>query len=147
MPSTVQASEEFSVAASQSKCWEFFSNLENIGSCIPGCEDVSEIDETTAKFRVKFKVGYLSKTFELKARIRESVPTSHLSFTGEGTDAAISGSLDLRSESEYVVVKYGIEITAVSVTGKTAIAMLGKDLVRKQVTEFATCVKSKLEVS
>jgi len=43
-----------------------------------------------------------------------------------------------------VGVKYRIEIRPVSVTGKTAIAMIGKDLVKKQATEFALCVKSKL---
>lgn len=145
MPSLVQASEEFHVNAHQDVCWKFFSNLENIGLCIPGCEAVSRIDDASAIFKVKLKVGYLSKTFELKAKIKESVAPSHLVFTGEGSDAEINGSLDITAGEKGSSIKYGIEIVPVSVTGKTAIALIGKDLVRKQTSEFASCVKSKLE--
>lgn len=145
MPSLVQASEEFHVKATQELCWRFFSNLENIGACIPGCESVTRIDDSTASFRVKLKVGYLSKTFELKAKIKESNAPSHLMFTGEGSDAEIRGSLDIKGEEGGAAIRYGIEIVPVSVTGKTAISLIGKDLVRKQTSEFANCVKAKLE--
>lgn len=74
-----------------------------------------------------------------------------MSFSAEGSDAEIKGIVDLISEGagrkdfENTIVKYNIEIKPISVTGKTAISMIGKDLVRKQASEFATCVKSKLE--
>ena len=145
MPSLVQASEEFHVNALQDVCWTFFSNLENIGLCIPGCEAVTRIDDTSGIFKVKLKVGYLSKTFELKAKIKESIPPSHLVFTGEGSDAEINGRLDIIPDEAGASIKYGIEIVPISVTGKTAIALIGKDLVRKQTSEFAGCVKTKLE--
>ncbi len=147
MPAVVRASERFLVRTTQENCWAFFSNLENIGACIPGCEEVSRIDGATAIFRVKLKVGYLSKMLELRAKIKESVAPTHLSFTAEGSDAEITGSLDLKAEGSDIAATYSIEIVPVSVTGKTAVAMMGKDLVRKQASEFATCVKAKLEPS
>lgn len=147
MPSSVQASEEINVIASQEACWKFFSSLENIGGCIPGCEAIFRIDDYTASFKVKLKVGYLSKTFELKAKITESTAPSHLKFTGQGSDAEINGDVEIRDGANGTSIRYGIEIVPVSVTGKTAISLIGKDLVRKQATEFANCVKSKLESS
>ncbi len=134
------------VRSDLAKCFSFFTDLSNIGSCIPGCERVTPIDATTANFRVKVKLGYVSKTFELKARLKDVRPGEHLSFTAEGSDAEITGLVDLSSGQDGTVgVRYNIEIRAISVTGKTAIAMVGKDLVKKQAEDFAVCVKKKLE--
>lgn len=145
MPS-VEAIEKFEIAANQEKCWSFLSNLQNIGSCIPGCESVSMTGETSAEFKVKVRVGYLSKTFLLRAKLVELVPPRHLTFNAEGQDAEISGNLDLNgSQEKLTTLNYKIEIKPVSLTGKTAISMLGRDIVRKQASEFASCVKSKLE--
>lgn len=143
----MEASEQFEVSASQTKCWTFFSDLSNIGSCIPGCESVTKIDDTTAQIRVKLKVGYLSKTFEMKAKLKEVQTPSHITFTAEGPDAEISGDLDIHSaeDNQHVAVKYKIEIRPISLMGKTAVTMMGKDIVKKQANEFASCVKTKLE--
>lgn len=128
------------------KCFAFFTDLANIGSCIPGCEQITPIDVKTASFKVKVKVGYISKTFELKAKLKDIRPSEHLSFTAEGSDAEITGLVDLSSGQDgNVGIRYNIEIRATSVTGKTALAMVGKDLVKKQAEEFAYCVKRKLE--
>ncbi|HZW55245.1 MAG TPA: SRPBCC domain-containing protein [Nitrososphaerales archaeon] len=145
MPSTVEASEEFTIAAPLERVWSFFTDLSNVGSCIPGCETVNRIDSETASFKVKVKVGYISRSFEIRARFKELIQPTHVSFFGEGSDAEISGNLDLTQNPDSVAVKYRIEIRPVSVMGKTSIAMIGKDLVKKQASEFASCVKSRLE--
>lgn len=139
-----QASEEFQVNAPLEETWKFISDISNVGRCIPGCEDVRQIDETTALFRIKFKVGYLSKTFELKAKILEKITGEHLKFSASGQDAEIAGVIELQNvdPEKSTNVKYSIEISAVSATGKTALALLGKETVRKQTSEFAACVKT-----
>lgn len=144
---TFQASEEIRVDSSLEETWKFICDISNIGRCIPGCEDVHQIDETTALFKIKFKVGYLSKTFELKARISERIPIVHLKFTASGQDAEIAGSLELSDDergSGSTIIKYSVGISAVSATGKTALAMLGRETVRRQTSEFASCVKAML---
>ena len=145
---TVEASEQFEINASLDKCWNFFSELSNIGSCIPGCESVIRIDDTTAELRVKLKVGYLAKTFQMKARFKEVLPPGHIAFVGNAPDAEVSGDLDINHTEigSRTAVKYSIEIRPISVVGRTAVSMMGKDLVKKQVSEFVLCVKAKLEV-
>jgi carbon monoxide dehydrogenase subunit G len=124
----------------------FFSDIVNVGNCIPGCESVSSIDQVSAIFKIKLKVGYLSKTFELKAKVIDRSEPTHIAFTAEGTDAEITGDLQiLQLSREKTDVKYVIEIRPISITGKTAVTMIGKDLVKQQASEFAACVKSKLE--
>ena len=147
MPSSVEAAEQFEVKADLATCWTFLSDLSNIGSCIPGCEGVTKLDDMTAEFRVKLKVGYLSKTFEMKGRLKEVRAPSHLNFTADGPDAEISGNLDLdrAGPGSHTNVNYRIQIKAISVLGKTAVTMMGKDLVKKQASEFSLCVKSRLE--
>lgn len=106
------------------------------------------IDQTTATFKVKVKVGYLSKTFDMKARYREMNEPSRLTFSADGPDAEISGIITINAKQEdpgVSLVKYRIEIRPISVTGKTAVAMIGKDLVKKQSGEFAECVKTRLK--
>jgi carbon monoxide dehydrogenase subunit G len=146
LPSIVEASEEIIVHKGKEECYAFCTDLANIGSCIPGCEQVSVLDSQSAVFKVKVKVGYISKTFELKAKLKDVSPPNYLSFSAAGSDAEISGRIDLAPRSDQDTgIRYSIEIRPVSVTGKTAISMIGKDLVKKQASEFASCVKKKLE--
>jgi carbon monoxide dehydrogenase subunit G len=141
------ASERFEVENSLQDCWKFVSVLSNVGSCIPGCEEVRPVNDSTAFFRIKFKVGYLSKSFELKAKILETRPPSFLKFVGSGQDAEIGGEIELNSQegASKTEIKYTIEINPISATGKTALTLIGKEIVRKQTNEFATCVRTTLE--
>lgn len=68
-----------------------------------------------------------------------------MKFTGEGQDAEVTGTVDLVSFSDKTKIRYNVEIKPISVTGKTAVTIIGKDLVKKQASEFASCVKSRLE--
>ncbi len=147
MPSTIDSSSQFQVNSDIELCWDFLTSLQNIGSCIPGCESVTTLDEKTAIFRVKVSVGYVSRTFELKARFIQIVPRTHISFGGEGKDAEIVGTLDLSPGNQPGItsVQYSLQIRPVSTVGRTAVAMLGSDLVRKQAESFAHCVMAKLE--
>jgi len=149
MPSAIDSASEFQVNADPKRCWDFLASLQNIGSCIPGCESITPNDDKTAVFTVKVSVGYVSRTFELKARFVELVPYSHMSFSGEGRDAEIMGTVDLRPGNQPGVtsVKYSLQIRPVSTVGRTAIAFLGRDLVRKQAESFANCAKAKLETA
>ncbi len=148
MTSIVETKENFDVRAGQMRSWDFFSNISSLAACIPGCESIVVLDDRSARLRVRLKVGYISKSFELKTTLNEMRPPFYLSFTGESPDATITGTLELESEKtegESCHVSYTLQIRALSVTGKTAIAMIGKDLVRRQATEFANCVSSKLK--
>jgi carbon monoxide dehydrogenase subunit G len=144
--SSVEASEDILIHSELGKCFSFFTDLTNIGRCIPGCEEVRALEQNRAIFRVKVKVGYISKMFEMRAKLKEIRANEHVSFGAEGTDAEINGEVDfLPAENNQVKISYTITIKPLSLTGRTAVSMLGKDLVKKQASEFASCVKQRLE--
>lgn len=147
MPSTIESANEFEVKADLGRCWTFFTNLGNIGGCIPGCESVTPVDDRSAIFTVKFSVGYISKTFQLKARFKDVVPKSLVSFVGEGSDAEAVGTVGLRAGGSpgVTMLSTTLQIRPISALGRTAVALLGRDLVKRQAEAFASCVKSKLE--
>lgn len=145
LPSSVEASEEIQIHTELGKCFSFFTDLVNIGACIPGCEQVVPQDSLNATFKVKLKIGYISKIFELRAKLIDIRPKEHVSFAGESPDAEITGKVDFVKD-DLVTIKYSIEIKPISITGRTAISMMGKDLVTKQASEFAACVKERLEL-
>jgi carbon monoxide dehydrogenase subunit G len=142
----VEASEQFTVKSSQRACWDLVSTLPSIGSCIPGCESVTAIDDLSALFKVKVKIGYVSKTFEMKAVVIDTEPLRRLSFRAEGKDAEIHGSLLVEPlENSEVKISYQIKLIPISMIAKTAVSMMGKDIVNKQASEFASCLRSRLE--
>jgi uncharacterized protein len=147
MPSVIESANEFEVRAELKRCWAFFTNLGNIGACIPGCESVDPIDDKSAIFTVKFSLGYISKTFQLKAKFKDVVPESLVSFVGEGSDAEAVGTVALREGGSHGVTLLStrLQIRPISALGRTAVAMFGKDLVKKQADSFASCVAAKIE--
>lgn len=147
MPSTIESSAEFEVMADLGSCWSFFRDLKNIGGCIPGCESVTPLDEKSAAMRVKFSIGYVSKTFELRVRFKEMVPESQVTFVGEGSDAEAVGTVSFRvgARPGSSILGYRIQIRPRSTLGRTAVAMMGNDLVKGQADEFASCVRTKIE--
>ena len=147
MPSAIDSTSEFQARSDAKRCWAFFTDLENIGRCIPGCESVTLLPDGAALLQVKLSVGYITRSFELKARFKEKVPESKVSFVGEGSDADVSGTVEMRAGESpgYTVVTTSIRIRPLSVLGRTAVSMFGADLVKKQADAFATCARSKLE--
>jgi carbon monoxide dehydrogenase subunit G len=147
MTSTIDSAAEFDVAADLSRCWAFFNSIVNIGGCIPGCESVSPAQDGSAALKVKFAVGYISKTFELRARFKEVVPGSTVSFEASGSDADVNGTVSLRAGGQpgVTTIGYKVQIRPVSALGRTAVTLLGKDLSKRQAEAFALCVKTKLE--
>jgi carbon monoxide dehydrogenase subunit G len=141
----VKASEEFEVKNTRDEAWAFFSDLAKIGSCIPGCESIEMLDSDNAIFKVKVRVGYVSRTFEMKARLVRRQKPSEIVFEAEGSDGKINGEITIDAPvANSTRIKYALEISAASVIGRTALSMMGKELIRKQTREFASCVESKL---
>jgi hypothetical protein len=69
-------------------------------------------------------------------------------FVALGQDAEITGNIELGSADQISTeIRYSIEIIPISAIGKTALTLLGKDTVKKQTSDFAKCIKAKLERS
>lgn len=143
--------ERFRVMAPIQSIWDFLMDPEKIGSCIPGCEKVTLLDERNYFASVKASLGPISLKFELHTEILELNPPFHLRSVGRGEDKGKRGSfrqetiLDFRKISENETeISYKSEVTVV---GK--LATFGFAIMRAKVKElgqaFANSVKEKLE--
>jgi carbon monoxide dehydrogenase subunit G len=143
--------ERFRVMAPIQSVWDFLMDPQKIGSCIPGCEKITLLDESKYFASVKAALGPISFRFELHTEIVERNPPFHLRSVGRGEDKGKRGSfrqetiLDFSKISENETeVSYKSEVTVV---GK--LATFGFAIMRAKVKElgqdFANSVKDKLE--
>ena len=144
--SKVESSERFTVVRPLEKVWPFFKDLVNIGRCIPGCEEVVSTGQDTAKFRVKIKLGYISRTVNMNVTMSATKPDEELTFKGVSEDARITGRLTFErsQDTTTTTVGYALSIEAASALARTGMAFMGKDFVKSQTQLFADCVRSKV---
>ncbi len=143
---TFQNSNSFIVSRSVTECFAFFSNISNIGGCIPGCEDVSIQSETLANIRVRVKIGVLSKSLKFKVWIKEAKPPTNIRFEGSSDDATLLGDISLEPyEENSTRLIYNLSLRSLSTLASTAFSMMGKGLADQQAKEFIECVQRKIE--
>ena len=88
----MKVEKTFTVQALPQVVWEFAKDPEKMAPCIPGCKEISAVDETRYKARVAVKVGPISAKFNLDLEIiEETPPVEIISRTRgeEGTRASI----------------------------------------------------------
>ena len=66
--------ESVTIDALQERVWDFLMDPERLAGCIPGCQEVQAIDDTTFKVRIKVKVGPFSTTQTATMRLTELDP-------------------------------------------------------------------------
>ena len=141
--SRVESSETFIVDKPMERVLPFFKDLANIGNCIPGCEGVIPSDKNTAKFKVKMKLGYISKSINMDVSLAELKP-NELTFRGTSEDARIVGRLNFETMQDGTRVSYTLSIEAASALARTWLAFMGKDFVKNQTQLFVSCVRAKI---
>jgi carbon monoxide dehydrogenase subunit G len=143
--------EKFIVKAPIQKVWGFLFDPKNVGSCIPGCEQIEAIDENNFMTTVKVKVGPFSMKFKFKTSIKESNPPFHVETVGEGDETDKRGhfkqktKIDFKSLSENETeVSYQSEVMVVG-----RLATFGERIMRAKAKElgkeFANSLKRNLE--
>ena len=140
-----EALETFELSAPLEKAWDFLSDIEALGSCIPDCQGVRVTGDGEAELTIKMKIGYISKTFRMRTKITERKAPEYLAFVAKGDDAELSGTLELESsQKDKVLVTYKVLVTPRSALGKMATSLMGDDLVKKQTESFAKSVRERL---
>ena len=96
---------EFSVASGPSETWAFMLDPEQVGSCIPNCQNIDVIDETHYTAEIGISVSHISVTFDVNAEITEQVEEELLKFRLSGNakdgDSRMEANVEVRmSEGE-----------------------------------------------
>jgi len=145
--------KEFTVKAPLERTWELVSDMERLGSCIPGCKEVRKISETEYDWVIQAKILRTSRTIVARTRAIEMKPPVHASFQGEGElherfsryKMTLSGTTDLESLSDSETkIKFAGEVHA-SGMGGFIINKIASGQMEGLLRDFEHNIKAELE--
>jgi carbon monoxide dehydrogenase subunit G len=140
-----------SISASREAVWDFLMNMGNVAHCLPGIEDVKQIDEATYDGTLRIKMGpialALQGTLHVEARDRD---LWHGAMRAEAKDRRLGGGVPARLGMD--LLEKGAAETEMRVTleahvlGK--IGEFGQPVMRKKadamLQEFARQISQQL---
>ena len=143
--------ESVTIDALQERVWDFLMDPERLAGCIPGCQEVQAIDDTTFKVRIKVKVGPFSTTQTATMRLTEMDPPHHLVAEGQGDDPRMASKVVMKTRLDLSPLDDGktrLDYTIdVKLLGR--LGMLGEAVMRAKAREmsaqFARNLKSAIE--
>jgi carbon monoxide dehydrogenase subunit G len=143
--------ERFRVKAPIQRVWDFMLDPEQIGSCIPGCQEIHVIGDNVYKSSVKVKVGFIALTMEAQTTITDLDPPRRVTSMTEGHDALKAGSFHQESVVELTPVSENeVEVfysANTRVVGK--LATFGEKIMRatarKLGEQFAKNIQARLD--
>ena len=69
------------------QAWDFLIDINKFSACLPGIEEVKQIDDKTFEGALAATVGPISGNFKFRATIVESRPPEQMVVQTEGTDS------------------------------------------------------------
>jgi uncharacterized protein len=123
--------------------WDFLIDINKFSACLPGIEDVKQVDDKTFEGTLAATVGPISGKFSFRSTIVESRPPEQMVVRTEGTDSVTKSvvnadmTVDLRRVSdEKTEMNYRADVKI-----KGRLAILGDMVLRATATlilqEFA----------
>jgi uncharacterized protein len=88
------------------KAWDFLIDINKFSACLPGIDEVKQVDDKTFDGVISAAVGPISGKFNFRSTILESRPPEQMVVRTEGTDSVTKSTVnadmtvDLRSVSE-----------------------------------------------
>ena len=118
------------------KAWDFLIDINKFSTCLPGIDEVKQIDDKTFDGTISAAVGPISGKFNFRSTIVESKPPEQMVVHTVGTDSVTKSTVnadmtvDLRQLSE---TKSQMEYKA-DVKIKGRLAILGDMVLRATAT-------------
>ncbi len=75
------------------KAWDFLIDINKFSACLPGIEEVKQIDDKTFEGALVAAVGPISGKFTFRATIVESQPPDQMVVRTEGTDSVTKSTV------------------------------------------------------
>src|SRR5918999_2606094 len=145
--------ERFEVQAPVERVWKYLIDPASVVQCLPGAELLESQDDRNFTGAIKVKVGPMSMSYKGKGTFTEVNNETHtVRMVGEAKEVGGSGSTKVAMVSVVTALDGGgsqVSVdTEINVVGR--IVQFGRGMIeevsRQMFRQFATCVKSRLEV-
>ncbi len=134
----------FDVNAPVEKVWSFLSDMQQVGRCVPGVENVEVLDATHARWTLTVKIGPLSQTIKVLTETLEQIPLRRGRFRAEAENIDMIGTTELTPAGKGTRIVYTMAVNA-----KGPLARIMDNFMRtklkSQTEEFAAKVKRALD--
>ncbi len=146
--------ERFEVQAPVESVWKYLIDPGSVVQCLPGAELLESQDERNFTGAIKVKVGPLSMSYKGKGAFTEVNEETHtVRMVGEAREVGGSGSTKVTMVSIVTALEGGgsaVSVDAdINLVGR--IVQFGRGMIeevsRQMFRQFATCVKSRLEIA
>ena len=140
---------EFTIPLSRAKLWLLLNDLERLGKCVPGCEEVQVLSPVDSKWRVKINVGIISRKIQARAHIVERSEPDRILLKIDSGDGDITGAwrLNLSEEApESTKVTLSADMRARG-SFEWIVNQIINTQLSKMVLQFADCVGKSASVN
>ena len=124
--------DRITVAAPAERVWAFLLDPNCIAACMPGVENVTQIDDRTFDAAISASVGPISGKFAFRAHIVESNPPTEMAAHVDGVDSVTKSTIKV--QMDMALDPLGPDETALayraSVDVKGRLAILGEMVLR-----------------
>ena len=79
---------------SAEKAWDFLIDINKFSTCLPGIDEVTQIDDKTFDGVISATVGPISGTFSFRSTILESHPPAQMVVRTEGKDSVTKSTVN-----------------------------------------------------
>src|SRR5574341_1363256 len=76
------------------KAWEFLIDINKFSTCLPGIDEVKQVDDKTFDGVISATVGPISGKFNFRSTIVESNPPAQMVVRTEGTDSVTKSAVN-----------------------------------------------------
>ena len=142
----MKVSKQFVTPITISSVWSFVADIRKIGSCLPDAQPLDGATESEAIIRMKFKIGFIRKTVDMKSKVIARDPRKNVTFESESTDVRVRGSLNLLEvDPNQTQLSYELDVTPLSAIAHTAVSLIGDGMIQDITVAFADRLKTKIE--
>ena len=129
--------------------WDFLLDIPRVSACMPGVEDVRQVDADVYEGKLKVKIGPVAAAFDGVVTLTERDPQRHVAARIEGRDNLTSSSVTATFAADLSQVLDGTEISyKMDVGMRGRLAQFGlavfKATAKKMTAQFAECLQEKL---
>jgi carbon monoxide dehydrogenase subunit G len=128
--------DKLTINAPATRVWDFLLDPNCIASCMPGVENVTQIDDRTFDAAIAASVGPISGKFSFRAHIVESNPPTEMAAEVDGIDSVTKSPL--RAKMVMTLDPLSPDQTALAyratVDVKGRLAILGEMVLRATAT-------------
>lgn len=125
--------------------WNKLRNIEELATCIPGCQDVKVVNDKTVQATIVQKIGVIPVVLSVENKIVEESPPYYLLCTGEGEHVKLSIRVFLSKEATSTKIDISLDLESFGPL-KNVINQLFLKMSEKYIRDFQECLAAKFNV-